>query len=326
MRHPVHLALRLLIISTTHAAAGREGWNIMVAELQGGRSPWGAGPARAAPSEAVPAAVDRAGAGPILIVLHQEHSTPGRVGRLLRAMGHTLDIRRPRFGDALPDTMAEHAGAVIFGGPMSANDPDDWVKTEIDWVEIALRESAPLLGICLGAQMIARHLGQTVSPHPDGHVEVGYYPISPTEAGHRLLDEPFPSWVYHWHREGFCLPAGSTSLASGTDFECQAFRYGVNAFGLQFHPEVTYAMMSRWIVHGAARATAKNAKPLHGHRRDWFQHDAAVARWSGAFLAAWSRGDLASSGTVPLASGPACAVPGGMNPVGKARGPLVAAR
>lgn len=298
----------------------------MTAELQEPRVSRGAAPARAARIEPVPAGVDRAGAGRILIVLHQEHSTPGRVGRSLRQMGHTLDIRRPRFGDALPDTMAEHAGAVIFGGPMSANDPDAWVKTEIDWVEVALRESAPLLGICLGAQMIARHLGQTVGPHPDGHVEVGYYPISPTEAGHRLLAEPFPSWVYHWHREGFCLPTGAISLASGTDFECQAFRYGRNAFGLQFHPEVTYAMMSRWIVHGAARAAAKNAKPLHGHRRDWFQHDAAVACWSSAFLAAWSRGALASSGTVPLAPGPACAVPGGMNSAGEAQESLAAPR
>ena len=71
---------------------------------------------------------------PILIVLHQEHSTPGRVGRLLRERGFPLDIRRPRYGDPLPETLAGHAGAVIFGGPMSANDPDDFVKAEIDWI------------------------------------------------------------------------------------------------------------------------------------------------------------------------------------------------
>jgi len=77
-------------------------------------------------------------------------------------------------------------------------------------------------------------------------------------------------------------------------------------------------------VHGAARAAAKNAKPLHGHRRDWFQHDAAVARWSGAFLAAWSGGALASSGAVPLAPGPACAVPAVTRPLGKAHDRLTA--
>src|SRR5215475_11514750 len=70
---------------------------------------------------------------PVLIVLHQETSTPGRVGNALRALGHRLDVRRPRFGEALPETMDEHAGAVFFGGPMSANDPDEYIRREIDW-------------------------------------------------------------------------------------------------------------------------------------------------------------------------------------------------
>src|SRR5271156_491000 len=102
---------------------------------------------------------------PVLIVLHQESSTPGRVGNVLRALGHPLDIRRPRFGDVLPETLDEHAGAVIFGGPMSANDGDDYVRREIDWIEVPLREQRPFLGICLGAQMLAMHLGARVAPH-----------------------------------------------------------------------------------------------------------------------------------------------------------------
>src|SRR5882757_6967833 len=91
---------------------------------------------------------------PVLIVVHQETSTPGGVGNALRALGHCLDIRRPRFGDPLPETLDRHAGAVIFGGPMSANDGDDYVRREIDWIEVALREQRPFLGICLGAQML----------------------------------------------------------------------------------------------------------------------------------------------------------------------------
>jgi len=78
---------------------------------------------------------------PVLIILHQETSTPGRVGNALRALGHTLDIRRPRFGDPLPETLDLHAGAVVFGGPMSANDPDDYVRQEIDWIEIPCASS-----------------------------------------------------------------------------------------------------------------------------------------------------------------------------------------
>src|SRR5256885_194541 len=67
----------------------------------------------------------------VLLVLHQEQSTPGRVGYALRERGYELDIRRPRYGDPLPKSMADHAGAVIFGGPQSANDADDFIKAEV---------------------------------------------------------------------------------------------------------------------------------------------------------------------------------------------------
>src|SRR3984893_12309981 len=160
---------------------------------------------------------------PVLIVLHQETSQPGRVGNVLRAHGHGLDIRRPRFGDSLPETLEEHAGAVIFGGPMSANDPDDYVRREIDWIAVPLREQRPLLGICLGAQMLAMHLGARVAPHREGRAEIGYYPIRPTPAG-LALSQHWPDQVYHWHREGFELPAGAELLAEGSDFPVQAFR------------------------------------------------------------------------------------------------------
>src|SRR5580692_2701029 len=123
---------------------------------------------------------------PVLIILHQETSTPGRIGNALRALGYPLDIRRPRFGDALPQTLAAHAGAVIFGGPMSANDPDDYVRREIDWIAVPLSEQRPFLGICLGAQMLAKHLGARVAPHAKGRVEMGYYPVRPSRAGLKL--------------------------------------------------------------------------------------------------------------------------------------------
>jgi len=69
---------------------------------------------------------------PVLLILHQEHSSAGRVGQTLAKLGYPLDIRRPRFGDPLPETMDEHAGAAIFGGPQSANDSEDFVRREID--------------------------------------------------------------------------------------------------------------------------------------------------------------------------------------------------
>src|SRR5271163_47396 len=131
--------------------------------------------AKTGPVRRAVAAAATASLPPVLIVLHQETSTPGRVGNVLRTLGHRLDIRRPRFGDRLPETLDHHAGAVIFGGPMSANDPDDYVRNEIDWIEIPLREQRPYLGICLGAQMLAKQLGAPVAPHPEGQTQIGYY-------------------------------------------------------------------------------------------------------------------------------------------------------
>src|SRR5215813_10643740 len=172
---------------------------------------------------------------PVLIVLHQQTSTPGRVGNALRALGHRLDIRRPRFGDALPETMDEHAGAVFFGGPMSANDPDEYIRREIDWIEIALREQRPFLGICLGAQMLAMQLGAKVAPHPQGITQIGYYPIRPTAAGNAACPN-WPDHVYHWHREGFELPHGAALLAEGDDFPVA---------GVPERPRLRFAVSSR---------------------------------------------------------------------------------
>jgi GMP synthase (glutamine-hydrolysing) len=222
---------------------------------------------------------------PVLIVLHQETSTPGRVGNALRALGHGLDIRRPRFGDCLPETLDNHAGAVIFGGPMSANDPDDFVRREIDWIAVPLREQRPFLGICLGAQMLAKQLGARVAPHPEGRAQIGYYPIRPTAAGHAACPG-WPDHVYHWHREGFELPEGAELLAEGSDFPVEAIRAG-HAFGFQFHPDVTYAMMHRWTTRGCERLTLPGACERARHFADRAVHDVTERAWLQQFLDGW---------------------------------------
>ena len=151
----------------------------------------------------------------VLIVLHQEHSTPGRVGLALRAMDVRLDIRRPSLGEPLPRTLAGHDGVVVFGGPMCANDDCDWIKREIDWLDVPLAEEKPLLGICLGAQMMARALGARVFTYEDKRSEIGYFPIEPNAAADPLCAEPFPRSVYQWHSDGFDLPEGAELLATG---------------------------------------------------------------------------------------------------------------
>ena len=238
--------------------------------------------------------LEREGRDKVLIVLHQDHSTPGRVGALLAQRGFALDIRRPSLGEPLPATLAKHAGAIVFGGPMSANDDHlDWVRREIDWLAVPLSENKPLLGVCLGAQMLARHLGVRVFTYPDKRSEIGYYPITPTLDADRLCGAPFPRCVYHWHCDGFELPRGARLLAaSDGEFPNQAFAFGSRALALQFHPEVTYAMICRWTTRGDERLERPGAQPRSEQLDGWFRYDRAVALWLETMLPAWLDGAL----------------------------------
>jgi GMP synthase (glutamine-hydrolysing) len=238
---------------------------------------------------------------PVLVVLHQENSTPGRVGHYFQSHGVAMDIRRPRYGDPLPDTLADHVGAVIFGGPMSANDPDAFVRAEIDWIKVPLREEKPFLGICLGAQMLARQLGATVAFHPKGMAEVGYYPIRVTPAAKDVV-ETWPGVVYQWHREGFDLPAGAELLAEGDLFKVQAFRFGPAAYGIQFHAEVTHAMMCRWTTSGHERMALPGAKPRADHFVDRPVYDLAIRTWLFDFLDRWQQQGSENRRTLPSRS------------------------
>jgi GMP synthase (glutamine-hydrolysing) len=174
---------------------------------------------------------------------------------------------------------------VIFGGPMSANDDDEFIRREIDWISVPLKEDKPFLGICLGAQMCARALGAQVFAHPQGQAEIGYYPIKPTAAGLALVSD-WPEQVYQWHREGFELPRCGELLAEGDMFEVQAFRYR-RSFALQFHPDVTHAMMHRWTTRGHVRLEMPGAKPRAQHFADREVYDFSARAWLAMFLERW---------------------------------------
>lgn len=222
----------------------------------------------------------------ILVVVHQETSDPGLVGQLLRGNGYRLDLCCPAIGDRLPEQLGGYAGVIVYGGPMSANDDDSLphIRAELDWIPIALDAEIPYLGICLGAQLLARVLGAKVAPHPEQFREVGYVPIQPT----RCSTNPLAclTHVFHWHQEGFELPQDAELLATGEMFPNQAFRYGDTVYGLQFHPEITQEMIHLWNVK-AAEQNLSIGQPYDEQMRYHTSYAASVERWLKAFLPDW---------------------------------------
>lgn len=222
----------------------------------------------------------------IIAVHHSRDSTPGKVGERLRARGFEIDARTPCHGDSLPGNMFGYAAAIVFGGAQSANDDHDpGIRAELDWIESTLLPSGkPALGICLGAQQIARVLGARVSPHPDARVEIGYFEVRPTGRCPTFLAAP--TMFYQWHREMFEIPRDAAHLAEGTVFPGQAFRYGQNVYGVGYHPEMTRAMIESWCgsEEGSPRLDHPDAQGREAQLEGYARYSDASDRWLDAFL------------------------------------------
>ena len=156
-----------------------------------------------------------------------------------------------RDGALLPDA-ATAAGLIFMGGPMSVNDDLGYLRQEMQLVRDAVARGQPVLGVCLGAQLIAKALGARVYRNPVK--EVGWFDVQVTEAGRQ--DPLFSALegsetVLQWHGETFDLPAGAVLLATSDRCRNQAFRIGANVYALQFHLEVTPAMIADWCAQDA---------------------------------------------------------------------------
>jgi len=190
-----------------------------------------------------------------ILIVHQKRSDPGFIGQKLRTRGYKLDIRRPFLGDKLPDSMENHDVAIIFGGPMSINDVNKkYINQEIRWIDKVLKSNKPFLGICLGAQMLAKNLGGTVKKNNDKTYEIGFFDVIPTNEGSKIFEKQ--KTFFQWHNEGFNVPKDCCLLAKGKKFNQQAFKYK-NAFGLQFHPEVNIKLHFLWIYYTLLSAPHK---------------------------------------------------------------------
>ena len=222
--------------------------------------------------------------GRILIIVHQKTSTPGHVGALLAERGYELDGCCPCHDGTLPETLDDHDGVVIFGGPMSANDDAtlDGIRQELDFIPKVLDAEKPFLGICLGGQMLARTLGGNVAPDVDGRVEIGYTEITPCQ---EFTDLFAPSrYFYQWHKEGFDVPQSARVMAHGAVYPNQAFLYGENAVGIQFHPEITRDMIQRWSMGAAHRLDQPGAQPRIAHDIGYRLFNDGIDQWTRGLL------------------------------------------
>jgi len=189
-----------------------------------------------------------------LLILHQKRSKAGDIGNKLIQRGYSLDIRKPFQGDILPYNLDGHDLVVIFGGPMSVNDNSEFIKYEMEWLKIVLNSGKPFLGICLGAQMLAKHLGGEVKKIDCNSSEIGFFEITPTDLGQEIFDDQ--KFFFQWHSEGFNLPKDSVLLASGKKFKVQAFKHK-NCYAIQFHPEVNLKLHITWLYHVLSSSPGK---------------------------------------------------------------------
>jgi len=183
----------------------------------------------------------------LIVLRHVPYEGPGLIEDILEGRGlpyRIIDV----FEEGVPLGVAGFTGVVSMGGPMSVNDGIEEIEREKVLLLEAMGRDIPVLGVCLGAQVIASALGARV--YAGDHPEVGWGQVTLTESG---LADPLMAGVdhvlpvLHWHGETFDLPEGAVNLAYSEKFENQAFRVGSKTYGLQFHLEVDEEMVQEWV-------------------------------------------------------------------------------
>lgn len=186
----------------------------------------------------------------MLAIQHICCEPPGKIDEALNARGFSTARVQIFKGHRVPGEIAEAAGLVLMGGPMGVYEQDRYpfLREEARLIEQALKKDKPVLGVCLGSQLLATVLGAHVKPGEKK--EIGWHPVrlnepASTDILWRGIGGTFVA--YHWHGDVFDLPSDSVSLASSTLSSCQAFRYGSNAYGFLFHMEVTETIVRNMV-------------------------------------------------------------------------------
>lgn len=187
---------------------------------------------------------------PILILQHIDDGGPGLFAEFLRSRGIAFEIRRPDRGDAIPEQrgLDDFAGFCLCGGTQGANDLLPWLGQELELIRAAAGRAMPVIGHCLGGQLISKALGGEVLSR--GAQEFGWQtlrPVRSSSAAAWLNGAPPELVVMHWHQDSFSNPPGAEPILTGEHCRNQAFVLG-NMLGMQFHVEVTEAIIRHWAV------------------------------------------------------------------------------
>jgi GMP synthase (glutamine-hydrolysing) len=214
----------------------------------------------------------------LLVFQHAASEPLGVLDPMLRGWGFRIRYANFARDPALQLDLGRYHGLVVLGGPMNVDQATAYphLLTEIAAIREALRLGMPVLGICLGAQLLAAALGARVRPNRVR--EIGWYRLQPAlQAKEDRLFRHFDGsqHVFQWHADTFDLPTGAVHLASTESCEHQAFRFGERAYGLQFHLEADEALIQRWLAVPAYRAeleaeagaesVARVLRDTHGH-------------------------------------------------------------
>ncbi|MEM9301811.1 MAG: type 1 glutamine amidotransferase [Pseudomonadota bacterium] len=187
----------------------------------------------------------------IMIFQHVSAEPLGVLDPLIRARGHRMRFYNFHRHPGANPKVDRYDGLIVLGGPMNVDQMDDYphLAVEAEAIRRAVEAGKPVLGICLGAQLLAHAFGATVGPAPQW--EIGWYPLATTAAGDAdpVVQALGPeTTLFEWHGQTFTMPEGAERLMTGTQCENQAFRLGENAYGFQFHLEVDEHLVNRWLT------------------------------------------------------------------------------
>lgn len=187
-----------------------------------------------------------------LVIQHVPFEGPGLIAQLALREGLSVEVCRV-FEEACPTDARGLAGLVVMGGPMGVNDTNHYphLADELELIQSALAHRTPILGVCLGAQLLAHALGARVYPGEEQEIGCGTVTLTPDGRSDPVLGAPAAAVlpVFHWHGETFDLPDGAVGLARSERYANQAFRFGRCVYGLQFHVEVDRELADGWQAH-----------------------------------------------------------------------------